>query len=62
MEDSESHIQQGFTVLSLRLPSALAEELRKTARQADRSLSAEIRYAARRHVEQLTVEEVSGSE
>jgi hypothetical protein len=50
-----------FQVISLRLPTSLADDLRKSAAQSDRTLSAELRHAARLHLERQHSEEVSGS-
>ena len=49
-----------FQVISLRLPTSLAEDLRKAAEQSDRTLGAELRHAARLHLERQH-EEASGS-
>jgi hypothetical protein len=46
-------------VVSLRLPRDLANEIRKSAVRNDRSVSAELRHAARRHVVDQPREEVS---
>jgi hypothetical protein len=43
-------MNQKETIVSLRLPVDLANEIRKSAAANDRSMSAELRFAARRHV------------
>jgi hypothetical protein len=54
------HPNANDVVVTLRLPSEFADEIKKAARAHERSASAELRVAAWRHVE-ATTREASGN-